>query len=49
MKDLLPLVCSVACISWMVILPIGNAIDGLVICALYFAGVFSGINSLYRL
>ena len=48
MKNLLPLVCSVACISWMITLPIGNAADGLVICALYFTGVFSGIKSLYK-
>ena len=48
MKNLLPLFCSAACISWMITLPIGNAADGLVICALYFTGVFSGIKSLYE-
>lgn len=48
MKKLLPLICSAACISWMITLPIGNAADGLVIGALYFMGVFAGLNSLYK-
>jgi len=48
MKKLLPLFCSATCITWMVTLPFGNAVDGLVICALYFIGAFSGIKSLYE-
>lgn len=49
-KTLLPLICSILCVTWAIKMPIGViGLDCIVVGIFYVMDVFNGLRNLYKL